>query len=110
MPGERTYDLNTLPKWAQLEIRRLRADLRDAEQRLAHGPESSTVIAEPYGAPVYLGDDPHVQFKMQRGSLRVQRVSGSLDIIEVSSDEAGVEISPVSSNVVRVRVGGWWRG
>jgi hypothetical protein len=96
-------NLARLPKWAQNEITRLRADLEYNEKKLAAGPADSLVFADPYSdTPRPLGN-PTVEFGTERG--RRFRVRLDADgLLEVSSDE-GLKIQPRASNVIRLLPG-----
>lgn len=92
-------DETKLPRWAQMELRRLRDDLADAQHRLTVGPES-LVRADPYSdAPRPLGDDTTVEFTLPGGKIRVRMEGDALDVHGGDS----LAIWPRSSNGVRIR-------
>lgn len=106
-------DVTKLPKWAQQEIARLERSVEHWQGVASQGSEDSTVFADAYSdAPRPLGEDPVITFSpigMGIGSIRVTRSKRGSNVIEVMANEGVLEVSPQSSNVIRVRVNRWWR-
>lgn len=97
-----------LPKWAQNEILRLRADIKsaDAKLRKALGEEPSRVLVNPYGdVPLYLRDHETVRFYLT-GEMRDGYIDVTLEpyrgTVRVSSGTALIKVIPGAGNVIRV--------
>ena len=99
-------DRAKLPKWAQQELRRLEADLRDAHARLGAGPDDSDTFADPYAdAPRPLGKGTTVEFRTgpNRFGDRVL-VSVGKDRVRIHGGDS-LHIYPSASNVIEVKPG-----
>lgn len=93
-----------LPQWAQRELQRLRNDLAYEREKLAAGPEDSTVFVDPYSeVPRPLGKHPNVQFNLpadepvagRRYALR------HVQVRYVDDDHTALRIDARNSLVIR---------
>ena len=105
-------DITKLPKWAQQEITRLERSVEHWKAVASVGPEDSTVFADAFSAaPRPLGEDPVIQFNkcgMGLADIRIARAAVGSNVLEISTTEGTLEVSPQSGNVIRVRAGRWW--
>lgn len=98
------HDITKLPKWAQAEIRRLRANEKHHLERLGHGPEGSDTFASPFSdAPTPLGEGTLVEFRFGEGwgERFHARLEGERLIV---SGGSSIAVLPQASNVVEVAV------
>ena len=96
--------LDGLPKWAQQEITRLRADNEAMAARLAAGPSDSDVFADPYSdVRRPLGRGTMIQFgDIENGAWNVELKRGILEIHFQSLRYSGLAILPSSSSLIRI--------
>lgn len=106
--------LAKLPKWAQTEIKRLRANEASYLRQLRVGPEDSDTFASPYSnAKRPLGRGTAIEFVMpsddiHTGEARITvRVDG--DHLEVYGSDGALCVQPSSSNTLKLRVGEYMR-
>ncbi len=103
-----------LPRWVQEKLAEARRRVKEAESnaleaRLGTKPEDSLVIVEKFDCvPIGLGD-VSVTFKPAPGAdwtsfIQVRSLNGG---IEVYANSGPLAITPVSSNVVRIKNGEW---
>ena len=101
-----------LPRWVQDRLAEARRRVREAEAgaleaRLGTKPEDSLVIVEKFDTvPIGLGD-AQVAFKPSLGVdwtrfITVRVLNGG---IEISGNSGPLVITPVASNVVRIKIG-----
>jgi hypothetical protein len=97
------HDLSKLPKWAQQEISRLRANEKHLRRRIEAGPEDSNVFAEPYSdSPTPLGKDTTIEFRFGDGWHQKFKVDLVGEYLEIYGGNT-LQVEPQASNVVRIR-------
>lgn len=104
-----THDVTKLPRWAQNEISRLKANEAAAKSRLsvALGEEESPLkLHLTYGHEVGISPSASLLYKTEGRKILEVRVSQQYpDQIEVrSSGGIGLSVSPIAGNVVRIGV------
>lgn len=105
-----TENLDKLPKWARMEIERLRRDLEYNKEklRLAYSKDGSRIKICGFSDPdIPIGDRETIQFQTDRGridvSLRRDRDDKDFQIY-VSSCNGPISIIPNASNCVYIEV------
>jgi hypothetical protein len=99
-----TRDYSKLPKWVQLEIIKLRADVEYARAKLSLGPDDALIFADPYNeSPRPIGDkNTTVEFRLGENwndRVRVRIENGELYI----NGGQTLAVTPWASNVIKVR-------
>jgi hypothetical protein len=95
--------LASLPKWARIEIQRLEANLKSAEEKLAtatgvDGSKEAAFKVSRYGEPdLFLPYD-----RIERGSLTLKAGYDDQEYVEVTGSNGVLSVQPRSGNVIRV--------
>ena len=101
------HDIARLPKWAQSEIRRLRADVDFLTRKLKVGPEDSNTFADPYASYARrpLGKGPTIEFQLRDGSIRarVEHDPNDVPYLDVNGSN-NLAVFPWAANALRIRV------
>jgi hypothetical protein len=96
-------DVTKLPKWAQVEIRRLERDLEAAYEKISTGPEDSRIIANPNSAaPTPLGTTTLIQFSLGEHWGEKIEVYLEGDAVVLRGGD-GLTIQPWAGNVIKLR-------
>ena len=100
-------DLEKLPKWAQNHIDALQLDRdywRETSKSLGYEGETNTVI-EDYPTTIRLPPDSHIVFGTNAmNNLEVRWEKGSQSIRVTPWGSGGIEVRPVTGNVVLISV------
>jgi len=98
--------LARLPRWAQDEILRLRANVANLEAKLSAGPDNSNAFLNPNSsAPTPLGRDPYIKYvdDPERGNgFGVQYKDGQLIVQGTGSWDQTFVVRPQAANAVTI--------